>query len=554
MNRRFLAIGVLVAVIASPSLWATQISLKTKDLGRFLCAENGGGRELVANRTSQGPWESFDVTDLNGGALESGDWLGFQVNKGNYICAEGNGGGAAVANRWSLGGWEKFQILKKNGSGKIQSGDEVFVRHESGYYVCAENGGGGAVKVNRTAPGGWETFYITVDYKKPRWDSAFFDFNDDGILDEILRDQEYRFKPQILNWYTYCYDYYDYDVNWYWSPWDYGWGGDSIYDGYSDIWGPDLFWWYYSDYSYCETYVEPTIRFQAHEGYEYRLYYDQSGSNQYNPANWELFDTVNQWGNQLRSYSLGTYSADDIYQGQYFVVKMGKGMPISNPWGRMFDWSPSATVLNLTRAEAVQEINTLLGRPPLTPQQVLEAEEKLKQGCVGVSIYAGSKATIIAGNPPQLLVQVPDYRLPESSPYENPTYNSAVFGDVKGFRTLEAAMATPCGAGFRTLIIAKVGVWNGGRPPQDVDGEPNEIPLDSVVGERLEGAPAGHEVFNYVTLINGKWVWANHYENGKSYDPQIFDISDYPPAPPSEEGKGIIWLRRCVPVDSIFTP
>ncbi len=34
------------------------------DNGQYVCAEGGGGRELVANRNEIGPWESFDVREI----------------------------------------------------------------------------------------------------------------------------------------------------------------------------------------------------------------------------------------------------------------------------------------------------------------------------------------------------------------------------------------------------------------------------------------------------------------------------------------------------------
>jgi hypothetical protein len=34
------------------------------DNGQYVCAEGGGGRELVANQNEIGPWESFDVREI----------------------------------------------------------------------------------------------------------------------------------------------------------------------------------------------------------------------------------------------------------------------------------------------------------------------------------------------------------------------------------------------------------------------------------------------------------------------------------------------------------
>ena len=83
-------------------------------------------------------------------------------------------------------------------------------------------------------------------------------------------------------------------MNDYWDPWGYNWGGAGIDDtpGFSSIWGPDLFWWYLSSYSYCYTDVEPAISFQTEAGYEYRLFEDFSWSADFNLNNWwtECYD------------------------------------------------------------------------------------------------------------------------------------------------------------------------------------------------------------------------------------------------------------------------
>lgn len=43
----------------------TQIQLRSASLGKYLCAENGGGSVLVANRASPSGWETFKVSDLS---------------------------------------------------------------------------------------------------------------------------------------------------------------------------------------------------------------------------------------------------------------------------------------------------------------------------------------------------------------------------------------------------------------------------------------------------------------------------------------------------------
>jgi myo-inositol-hexaphosphate 3-phosphohydrolase len=61
--------------------------------GQFVCAEGGGGREVVANRDAIGAWETFKLIDRGNGNVA------LQAANGQYVCAEGGGGGAVVANR-----------------------------------------------------------------------------------------------------------------------------------------------------------------------------------------------------------------------------------------------------------------------------------------------------------------------------------------------------------------------------------------------------------------------------------------------------------------------
>jgi len=39
-------------------------------------------------------------------------YVSFQVNNGQYLCAEGGGGFEVVANRYEILSWEMFEIIK----------------------------------------------------------------------------------------------------------------------------------------------------------------------------------------------------------------------------------------------------------------------------------------------------------------------------------------------------------------------------------------------------------------------------------------------------------
>src|SRR5215213_3558464 len=136
--------------------------------GYFVVAEGGGGDVLNANRGAIGPWETFTVIDLNGGALESGDLINIQSVGGYYVVAESGGGDVVNCNRTVPQQWETFRIEKLGGGGTIGSGDSISLHVYNGWsccggsYVVAEGGGGSVVNANRGAVGAWETFTIHI--------------------------------------------------------------------------------------------------------------------------------------------------------------------------------------------------------------------------------------------------------------------------------------------------------------------------------------------------------------------------------------------------------
>jgi len=136
--------------------------------GYFVVAEGGGGSVVNANRLGVGPWETFTLIDLNGGALESGDLVNIQSVFGYFVVAEGGGGDVVNANRTAAGAWETFRIEKVGGCCGIGSGDSISLQAINGWsggggnYVVAEGGGGSVVNANRGAVGPWETFTIHI--------------------------------------------------------------------------------------------------------------------------------------------------------------------------------------------------------------------------------------------------------------------------------------------------------------------------------------------------------------------------------------------------------
>lgn len=130
--------------------------------GQYVCAEDGGGRELVANRAAAQQWETFTLERCGGGeTLHSGDAVTLRAASGQYVCAEDGGGRELVANRAAGREWETFTV-EKPGGGEIKSGDAIALRTCNGQYVCAEDGGGRELVANRAAAKQWETFKFQV--------------------------------------------------------------------------------------------------------------------------------------------------------------------------------------------------------------------------------------------------------------------------------------------------------------------------------------------------------------------------------------------------------
>jgi hypothetical protein len=85
--------------------------------GPYVCAEDGGGRELNVNRNQALGWETFLMWDLTPGALMSGDMINLRGANGQYVSAENGGGSTVVANRDNAKAWETFHLVKVGGAG-----------------------------------------------------------------------------------------------------------------------------------------------------------------------------------------------------------------------------------------------------------------------------------------------------------------------------------------------------------------------------------------------------------------------------------------------------
>ncbi|MEU4478109.1 GH25 family lysozyme [Micromonospora sp. NPDC023966] len=138
--------AALTRLTGAPAV-AAPVALRARVNSRYVVAESAGAKPLIANRTSVGLWEQFDVVDAGGGFVA----LRARAN-GMYVVAESAGTKALIANRTSIGAWEKFTIIN-NSDGSIS-----LRANANGRYVVAENAGTLPLIANRTSIGPWEKF------------------------------------------------------------------------------------------------------------------------------------------------------------------------------------------------------------------------------------------------------------------------------------------------------------------------------------------------------------------------------------------------------------
>lgn len=123
-----------------------RIALKASN-GKYVCADQGLGGQVVANRSSAGAWETFEIVDTGGGTVA------FKTSYGKYITADLGLGGKLYGNRNNIGAWEKFKMVNIGGS-------KIALKAANGKYVCADQGAGNILIANRTSIGDWEKFLL----------------------------------------------------------------------------------------------------------------------------------------------------------------------------------------------------------------------------------------------------------------------------------------------------------------------------------------------------------------------------------------------------------
>ncbi|MFK4086137.1 fascin domain-containing protein [Kribbella sp. NPDC020789] len=126
------------------------ISLRAHANGKYVTA--GTGTPLIANSTTIGTAQQFEMADLGGGNVS----LKARAN-GLFVAADNAGAAPLLAKNAAVGSWETFQLIR-NADGSVSFRAQV-----NNNLVCAENAGAAALIANRTAIGPWESFDLIAN-------------------------------------------------------------------------------------------------------------------------------------------------------------------------------------------------------------------------------------------------------------------------------------------------------------------------------------------------------------------------------------------------------
>jgi hypothetical protein len=130
------------------------IALKALSNNNYVCADNTGVSPLIANRTSYGPWEQYQIVDAGGGLVA------FKaLANNNYVSVQSNNQLIAVAT--TIGANEKFQIIDAGGS------DINIKANVNGKFVCADISTTLPLTADRTTAGAWEKFQKVLVSSSP---------------------------------------------------------------------------------------------------------------------------------------------------------------------------------------------------------------------------------------------------------------------------------------------------------------------------------------------------------------------------------------------------
>ncbi|TFE27520.1 cellulase family glycosylhydrolase [Cohnella luojiensis] len=117
----------------------------------YVCAEDAGGSPLVADRTTVGGWEKFNVINNSDGTISL---LALANNK--YVTADLNQSTKLIARATTIQDWEKFRIVDR-GDGKV-----ALQALANNKFVSADLNLGAVLYANRDTASAWEEFIISA--------------------------------------------------------------------------------------------------------------------------------------------------------------------------------------------------------------------------------------------------------------------------------------------------------------------------------------------------------------------------------------------------------
>ncbi|CAA6664438.1 unnamed protein product [Spirodela intermedia] len=153
----------------------TQVQLKSTAVGKYLCAEGGGGSVIVANRSSASGWETFKLWRVNSTHFQ------FRVFSKQFVGI--NAGGSAVTVATTPGHSETFEIVKNTGDSnriRIRAPNDLFLQANWGnddpsVFLMTTFGtmqgeyqvtnGYGPIRAPAVMRNHWESFIVEKDFK-----------------------------------------------------------------------------------------------------------------------------------------------------------------------------------------------------------------------------------------------------------------------------------------------------------------------------------------------------------------------------------------------------
>ncbi|XP_041002919.1 uncharacterized protein LOC121248502 isoform X2 [Juglans microcarpa x Juglans regia] len=128
--------SIFNGIINKDLLDGTQVQFMSTKLQTYLSAENGGGTNVVADRTSASGWETFRLWRIDESSFN------FRVFNKQFVGLGNQGNTVAVSN--APGVSETFQIIRKDGDPnrvRIKATNGFFLQATSGASVTADYGG-----------------------------------------------------------------------------------------------------------------------------------------------------------------------------------------------------------------------------------------------------------------------------------------------------------------------------------------------------------------------------------------------------------------------------